>query len=59
MAGKGEPIRGDATPEPPHVIPMQVKDANAGLPVEQIPDDVVEPALQPFEREIVQELPPP
>ena len=38
----------------PHVIPVQAKDANAGLPVGQIPaDDVAEPALQPFEREIV------
>ena len=33
--------------------------ANAGLPVGQILDDLVELILQPFEREIVQELSPP
>ena len=32
---------------------------NAGLPVGQIPDDLTELILQPFEREIVQELSPP
>ena len=52
LAAEREGLR-VATPAHPHVMPVQVKDANAGLPVGQIPDDVAEPALQPFEREIV------